>query len=66
MDNLTPANLRNAQTKFRRSSQLTSRKFWIWALSGLIVAAMIAWLTFLGWSLIEAFRAMAKLVTSFF
>jgi uncharacterized membrane protein YhaH (DUF805 family) len=66
MDNLNPVNLRNAQAKFRRSSRLTSKKFWIWALSGLIVAAMIAWLTFLGWGLIEALRAVAKLVTSFF
>jgi|HubBroStandDraft_3_1064219.scaffolds.fasta_scaffold1200124_1 hypothetical protein len=66
MDKLNPINLRNAQAKFRHSSQLTSRKFWIWALSGLIVAAMIAWLAFLGWGLIETLRALAKLVTSFF
>lgn len=66
MDNLNPVNLRNAQTKFRPSSQLTSRNIWIWALSGLIVAAMIAWLTFLGWGLFEALRALEKLLKSFF
>jgi hypothetical protein len=63
MDNLNPV---NAQTKLRHSSQMTSRKVWIWLLSAMIVAAMIAWLTFLGWGLIEALRALEKLVKSFF
>jgi hypothetical protein len=63
MDNLNPV---NGQTKLRHSSQLTSRKVWIWLLSAMIVAAMIAWLTFLGWGLIEALRALEKLVKSFF
>jgi hypothetical protein len=66
MNNPKPVDLRNTQAKFRHSSQLTSRKVWIWTLSAVIIAAMSAWLTFLGWGLVEAWRALEKLVVSFF
>ena len=66
MDNVNPADLRNAQEKVKRSPRLTSRKIWICVLSGVIVVAMIAWLGFLGWGLIEVLRVLQKLVTSFF
>lgn len=66
MNNPNPVNLRNSQAKLRYSSRLASRKIWIWTLSASIIAAMSAWLTFLGWGLIEAWRALEKLAASFF
>jgi hypothetical protein len=64
MNNLAPINLREKQAKPKNSPRLT--KTWIWMLSALVVVAMGAWLTFLGWGLIEALRAIRGLFTAFF
>jgi hypothetical protein len=66
MNNHNPVDLRSAQAKIRHSSQVTGRKIWIGVLVVWIVAAMSAWVTFLGWGLLEAWRAIEKLVVSFF
>jgi len=65
MNNLAPINnLREKQAKPKNSHGLT--KTWIWMLSAVVVVAMGAWLTFLGWGLIEALRAIRGLLTAFF
>jgi len=63
MNNLVPINLRDKPAKLKNSPWLT--KTWIWLLAALIVIAMAAWLTFLGWGLIEALRAIQQLLTAF-
>jgi hypothetical protein len=63
MNNLVPINLRGKQAKLKNSPRLT--KTCIWLLAALIVIAMAAWLTFLGWGLIEALRAIQQLLTAF-
>lgn len=64
MNNLAPINLRDKQAKLKNSPRLT--KTWIWMLSALIIVAMAAWLTFLGWGLIETLRAVRELLAAFF
>jgi hypothetical protein len=61
MNNHNPVNLQESPIEIRRSSNLMSRKIVMITLAGLIVVAMVSWLTFLGWGLFEAARAVANL-----
>ena len=64
MNNLSPVHLPDPQIKARSVSARRTRKAVIGLLVGLIAAAMIVWLGFLGWGVVELVRALANFMKS--
>ncbi len=64
MNNLQPVDLQGARIKARSLSTPMSRKLVIGSLATLIVSAMIVWLGFLGWGVVEILRSLAAWIRS--
>jgi hypothetical protein len=66
MNDLRHVNLRDPTIKPRRSPARTGKKVIIGLLAVLLVSAMIAWLTFLGWGMVEILQWLSAWFKSFF
>ncbi|NOJ43690.1 hypothetical protein [Bradyrhizobium australiense] len=60
MNNLSPVHLPDPNIKPRSGSSRKTRRAVIGLLIALIAAAMIGWLGFLGWGMVELLRAVAN------
>jgi hypothetical protein len=70
MNNLQPVDMRGARIKTRSLSNPISKKVVMGLLATMIASAMIVWLGFLGWGIVEILRSLAacfrSLWTTFF
>ncbi|NOJ47678.1 hypothetical protein [Bradyrhizobium archetypum] len=62
MNNLSPVHLPDPDVKPRSHSRRKTRRIVIGLLVALIAAAMIGWLGFLGWGVVELLRAVANFI----
>ena len=62
MNNLSPVHLPDPILKPRVASRRKARRATIGILAALIAAAMIGWLGFLGWGIVELFRTVANFI----
>jgi hypothetical protein len=62
MNNLQPVDLQDPRIKARSLSTPMSKKVLIGLLAALIVSAMVVWLGFLGWGMVEILLSMAAFV----
>jgi Flp pilus assembly pilin Flp len=62
VNNLSPVHLPDPDLKPRVYSRRKARRATIGILATLIAAAMIGWLGFLGWGLVELFRSVANFI----
>lgn len=62
MNDLSPLPLPDPQSKARSVSARRTRRAVVGLLVGLIAVAMIVWLGFLGWGVVELVRALASLM----
>jgi hypothetical protein len=62
MNNLQPVDLQDPGIKPRSLSTPMSKKVLIGLLAALIVSAMVVWLGFLGWGMVEILRSIAAFV----
>ena len=62
MNNRQPVELQGQRIKRRFSSGGLRRKIVLGLLATLIVCAMIAWLGFLGWGILEMLRSLATFI----
>jgi Flp pilus assembly pilin Flp len=60
MNNLSPLPRPDPQSKARSVSARRTRRAVVGLLVGLIALAMIVWLSFLGWGMVELVRALAN------
>jgi hypothetical protein len=70
MNNLQPVDLQGARIKARSLSTPMSKKVVVGFLATMIAVAMIVWLGFLGWGMVEILRSLVacfrSLWTTFF
>jgi hypothetical protein len=62
MNNLQPVDLQDPRIKPRSLPTPMSKKVLIGFLAVLIVSAMVVWLGFLGWGMVEILRSIAAFV----
>jgi hypothetical protein len=64
MNNLQPVDMQGARIKARSSSNPISKKVVMGLLATMIATAMIVWLGFLGWGIVEILRSLAACTRS--
>ena len=62
MNDLKPIDLKDPRIQSRSSARATRRRITIGLLATVIVTAMIVWLGFLSWGLLEILRAIGSYV----